>query len=102
MCAEKDPITCHRAILVCRHLRTGGISIQHILEDGAIESQSQLEERLLKLTGVEGESLFMSREQAIELAYEKQGDRIAFTRSKGEPLSEETRFEHEDIYNRVH
>ena len=31
MCAEKDPITCHRTILVCRQLRSEPIDIRHIL-----------------------------------------------------------------------
>src|SRR5205809_759407 len=36
MCAEKDPLTCHRAILVCRHLANQGIAAHHLLEDGRI------------------------------------------------------------------
>jgi uncharacterized protein (DUF488 family) len=48
MCAEKDPLQCHRALLVCRHLRNsmaGGIC--HILADGSIESHVELEGRLV-------------------------------------------------------
>ena len=42
--AEKDPLTCHRTILVCRHLRNDNLSIQHILEDGTIETNEDAEE----------------------------------------------------------
>lgn len=49
MCAEQDPIICHRAILVCRHLRNTGLTIQHILKNGEVELHEHLEERLLKL-----------------------------------------------------
>lgn len=49
MCAEQDPITCHRAILVCRHLRANGFEIQHILKTGNLESHEHLEKRLLRL-----------------------------------------------------
>ncbi|MEM9213689.1 MAG: DUF488 domain-containing protein [Cyanobacteria bacterium P01_F01_bin.150] len=49
MCAEHDPITCHRAILVSRPLHTDGHTIQHILRNGRLESHSELEDRLLKL-----------------------------------------------------
>lgn len=49
MCAEKDPITCHRAILVCPPLKIRGLEIQHILKNGDLETQFQLEERLLEL-----------------------------------------------------
>ena len=37
MCAEKDPVMCHRTILVCRHLRDQGIKIKHILENGGLQ-----------------------------------------------------------------
>jgi uncharacterized protein (DUF488 family) len=47
MCAEKDPLTCHRAILICRHLKHPTLKIQHILRDGGLESHEQLEARLL-------------------------------------------------------
>jgi hypothetical protein len=49
MCAEQDPITCHRAILVCKHLRDTGLDIGHILKAGDLESHEHLEQRLLKL-----------------------------------------------------
>jgi uncharacterized protein (DUF488 family) len=49
MCAEQDPITCHRAILVCKHLRNTGLDVQHILKTGDLEPHEHLEQRLLKL-----------------------------------------------------
>ncbi len=49
MCAEKDPITCHRAILVCQHLREFDLDINHILRNGNLEAHQHLEERLLEL-----------------------------------------------------
>ncbi|MEG4108564.1 DUF488 domain-containing protein [Microcoleus sp. S13_C5] len=47
MCAEKDPITCHRTILVCHKLKVFNLQIHHILSDGNLESHEHLEERLL-------------------------------------------------------
>lgn len=47
MCAEQDPLTCHRAVLICQHLRDLQISIHHILKNGDLESHEHLEERLL-------------------------------------------------------
>lgn len=52
MCAEQDPITCHRAILVCKHLKDAGLDIQHILKTGDLESHEHLEQRLLNLHGL--------------------------------------------------
>jgi len=47
MCAEKDPFDCHRAIMVSRALSLQGYEIRHILADGSIQTQAQLDERVL-------------------------------------------------------
>jgi uncharacterized protein (DUF488 family) len=49
MCAEKDPITCHRAVLICRYLRNELEEISHILSNGDLETHKQLEDRLINL-----------------------------------------------------
>ncbi|WP_427159669.1 DUF488 family protein [Aliinostoc sp. HNIBRCY26] len=49
MCAEQDPIICHRAILICPHLQKIGLKIQHIRKNGELETHQILEERLLRL-----------------------------------------------------
>jgi uncharacterized protein (DUF488 family) len=81
LCAEKDPLTCHRTILVCRHLRGRGFPIHHILADGALESHEAAEERMLYLTGTAELSLFNSRAEQIEQAYDTQGLKIAFNQT---------------------
>jgi uncharacterized protein (DUF488 family) len=82
MCAEKDPITCHRTILVCRHLRPFGIPISHILQNGELETTGAMEHRLLTVAGNGGVDLFASDPcAAIEHAYDVQGDRIAYMKS---------------------
>lgn len=52
MCAERDPITCHRAILVCQHLRQFSMEISHIHPNGELESHVHLERRMLRLHGL--------------------------------------------------
>lgn len=81
MCAEKDPITCHRMILVCRHLNNDRICIRHILGDGFLESMEAAEERLLKATGLPTGDLFRSRKDLVDEAYERQANCIAYVRS---------------------
>ena len=49
MCAEKDPIDCHRNILVARQLFKQGYDVLNVLNDGSIEKQDHLEARLLDL-----------------------------------------------------
>ena len=79
MCAEKDPITCHRTILVCRHLRKNGVHIRHILEDGSIEENDDSIRRLMHLLKIQETHLFMNTEEIIQSAYDIQGEKIAFT-----------------------
>ncbi len=49
MRAEKDPIDCHRGLLVSRALFDMGSEVYHIHFDGCIESHSQMEARLVHL-----------------------------------------------------
>jgi uncharacterized protein (DUF488 family) len=78
LCAEKDPITCHRMILVCRHTRAEAAEILHILEDGGIENNRQSERRLMRSLGIPETHLFATPEELVEKAYDTQGRRIAF------------------------
>lgn len=80
MCAEKDPLACHRAILVCRYLKAPDVSIRHILDNGRIEPHEASEQRLIKLVGVEQGDLFQDFRELLERAYHLQGQRIAYTK----------------------
>lgn len=47
MCTEKDPIDCHRTIMVARDLELDGIETYHILADGSLKTQSQMSKDIL-------------------------------------------------------
>lgn len=79
MCAEKDPLTCHRAILVCRHLVAQGIGAQHILEDGRVESHDAALSRLFAELGLDENDLFRSRDEVMLEAYDRRGEQIAYS-----------------------
>ncbi len=79
MCAEKDPVMCHRTILVCRQLRSEDIGIYHILEDGSLEENSDLDKRLMKMLRIPQLQLFESTEELVERAYQIQGQKIAYS-----------------------
>lgn len=79
MCAERDPLDCHRTILVCRALRGPDLDIRHILADGTLEGHAALEERLMQRLGI-GPDLFHDAAACIERAYDAQGERIAYSR----------------------
>ncbi|MEH1827130.1 MAG: DUF488 domain-containing protein [Nostoc sp.] len=105
MCAEKDPIVCHRAILVCQHLRCkDNLEINHIKSNGDLESHYKLEDRLLAKYGLKQFALVAapiqlslfadssaniqpsnlpSREESIKKAYRLQADEVAYVEKKG-------------------
>jgi uncharacterized protein (DUF488 family) len=80
MCAEKDPITCHRMILICKALRSESVEISHILEDGTTESLSESELRLLHALKMPQLRLFEKVEDLILRAYDTQSNNIAYVR----------------------
>ncbi len=99
MCAEKDPLTCHRAVLVCQHLQNFGLHISHILKDGDLESHDHLEQRMLEKHGLtdfleikeeqaqlslfaQQNTNFPTREECLEKAYKLQGNEIAYVEKR--------------------
>jgi uncharacterized protein (DUF488 family) len=80
MCAEKDPLTCHRAILICRHLPADDIGVQHILEDGRLESHADALTRLQRELDIGEPELFRSRDELIIEAYSRRGEQIAYSK----------------------
>lgn len=84
LCAEKEPMQCHRSILVCRHLRNV-LDVGHIREDGSIETQDEFEARLLDLFDLPPGDLFRSRAEMLDEAYDRQGERIAYAEPEEEP-----------------
>lgn len=78
MCAEKEPLECHRTLLVSRALDRDGVSVAHILADGRLESHRDSLIRLLGLVGLPSEDLFKSQDELIEQACVKQEIRVAY------------------------
>ena len=77
MCSEHEPLTCHRCLLVSRHLVERGVAIAHILRDGTIEPNEQTEDRLLAITRRTERDLFAPRADRLAAAYRAQGLKIA-------------------------
>ena len=69
MCAERDPLGCHRTLLVSRHLTRHGMSIRHIPVDGASEPGEAAEALLATAMGLEEGDLFLDSAARIEEAY---------------------------------
>jgi uncharacterized protein (DUF488 family) len=80
MCAEKEPLECHRSILICRHLKEHNLCIRHILQDGRVEDHLDTERRLVKMLKIEP-TLFEpsnTERDIIEQAYDRQAQKISY------------------------
>ena len=79
LCAEKEPLDCHRTVLVCRELRRE-FDIRHILADGSLENHADTERRLVQETGVT-RTLFepdLTEEDLVQQAYDERARKIAY------------------------
>ncbi|MGH8478969.1 MAG: DUF488 family protein [Gammaproteobacteria bacterium] len=86
MCAEKDPLECHRSLLVARKLCDAGVEIAHIHADGSLENHRTLETRLLAVCKLPEGDMFNPREEFVSEAYMIQGDRVAYQDKSMEQL----------------
>src|SRR6202049_392945 len=70
MCAEREPLDCHRCLLVARSLAERGLAVGHIHHDGAVEPHAATEQQLLALDG-------QSDDQSCDLFASGQQERLA-------------------------
>jgi uncharacterized protein (DUF488 family) len=78
MCAEREPLDCHRCLLVARHLAARGLAIGHILHDGTIESHAATEQRLLALEGEDSGLFAAGQDDRLAAAYRHRAHAVAF------------------------
>lgn len=83
MCSEKDPISCHRTIMVAREFNERGILAKHILADGSICTQLDIENRLVDMYFPDRDqlSLFgspLTWDEMVSESYIQQNKRIGY------------------------
>lgn len=85
MCAEEDPLHCHRFLMVCPAVVHRGIAPAHLRRGAILETQRDAEDRLLQLHGfadVTSNSLFShGRAAALEDALRLQSEQYGFRSS---------------------
>ncbi len=85
MCAEEDPLHCHRFMLLCPAVVQRSVVPAHLRHGGAVETHRDAEDRLLQLHGfadVTSDSLFANgRSSALEDALRLQAEQYAFRTS---------------------
>jgi uncharacterized protein (DUF488 family) len=77
VCAERDPMDCHRALLVSRALARGGLPVIHIHYDGSTETHEAFEARLLQSADLAEDDLLEPREARLARAYRLRGTHAA-------------------------
>jgi uncharacterized protein (DUF488 family) len=82
MCSEREPLDCHRCLLIAPELAQRGLNVGHILADGAIEPHSATEERMLALAGKARDLFGLDRSDRLRAAYRRRAGSAAF-RAKG-------------------
>ena len=77
MCAEKDPLDCHRTILVARHALAFA-EISHIQADAILEPHAETERRMRAKYGLDESDLFLPPLAQLAEAYTLRGAEIAY------------------------
>jgi uncharacterized protein (DUF488 family) len=80
LCAEKEPLDCHRALLVSRELKARGVLVSHILAEASLEAHDATESRLLDEGGFRQFGLFKPDQNLVDEAYARMEELRAFTR----------------------
>lgn len=78
MCAEKEPLDCHRTLLVSQALVAQGMPVAHIHADGRAETHAEALQRLVGVVGFTSSDLFRSGDEVVAAAAREQESRIAY------------------------
>jgi uncharacterized protein (DUF488 family) len=89
MCSEKEPLDCHRTLLVSQTLALEGLGVSHIHADGTIETHKNALARLLTLHKLDSPDLFSDDSGRLNEALTLQEKKIAFQLSKPSDSREE-------------
>ena len=85
MCAEREPLDCHRTLLVAPALEQAGTEVVHILADGTLERNATTMDRLIRNHGLQQADLFqeqLSRTELIRRAIALQAGRVGYVKPR--------------------
>jgi uncharacterized protein (DUF488 family) len=99
MCSEHNPLDCHRCLLVGRALSERNVPVGHILSNGRISEQRDIEEKLLSLLDAPPTDDFFENREAtrsegrLAKAYRQRALAVAYR----EPQREANRHAHQTM-----
>lgn len=85
MCSEKDPIICHRNIMVAKAFYGIGYEIRNILADGKYEKQDSIEQRLVDIHFKNKNQIALSEEfykENVRESYKLQNKKIGYKKEQ--------------------
>ncbi len=82
MCSEKEPLDCHRTLLISEALVGNGVVVIHIHADGTRESHGDVLARLLALHKLSSPDLFSNDADRVQEALVLQEKKIAYQMPK--------------------
>ena len=79
MCSEKEPLDCHRTLLLAGALEERGVAVEHILADGSAEKHGDTLNRLIDTFKLpRNGDMFRSRDEVIAEALDRRARKVAF------------------------
>ena len=85
MCSEKEPLDCHRTLLIAKALEERGVAVEHILADGSVEGNDAAMNRLMDIFKLpHNGDLFRSRNEVIADALTRRAKKVAYV-AEGPP-----------------
>jgi uncharacterized protein (DUF488 family) len=81
MCAEKEPLDCHRTLLVARALEKRGVDLEHILASGEREAHVTTMRRLVEMMHLDSDDLFVDAARQVDEACALREAKIAYVRN---------------------
>ena len=89
MCSEKEPLDCHRTLLVSEALAASGVVVHHIHANGSVETHGDALVRLLALHNLSSPDLFTDDTDRVQEALTLQEKKVAYQIPKpSEPREE--------------
>ena len=79
MCSEKEPLDCHRALLIAKVLEERGVAVEHVLADGSTERHDATMNRLMDIFKLpHNGDMFRSRHEVIADALASRAKKVAY------------------------
>lgn len=79
LCAERDPISCHRGLYIAESLQEAGMQVLHLIPGKPAEDHQATRTRMAELAHMEHADLFASEKDRLSMAIDQMREKIAFT-----------------------